>query len=135
MFADPTLSEPPRRLIGVSTLSRFFSAGASLAARSLKYVRLSEVILDEQLGPERIAAVFKLSACKTAKADCAFVLLAGSVAKYRSAPSAWSAEPEAAICRALVGDDFRRVSDEAAKFVRENGLRIVELVGGDAAAA
>jgi hypothetical protein len=35
----------------------------------------------------------------------------------------------------LVGDDFRRVSDEAAKFVRENGLRIVELVGGDAAAA
>ena len=84
MFADPTLSEPPRRLIGVSTLSRFFSAGASLAARSLKYVRLSEAILDEQLGPERIAAVFKLSACKTAKADCAFVLLAGSVAKYRS---------------------------------------------------
>ena len=74
MFADPTLSEPPRRLIGVSTLSRFFSAGASLAARSLKYVRLSEAILDEQLGPERIAAIFKLSACKTAKADCAFVL-------------------------------------------------------------
>ena len=116
-------------------LPRFFSAGASLAARSLKYVRLSEAILDEQLGPQRIAAVFKLSACKTAKADCAFVLLAGSVAKYRSAPSAWSAEPEAAICRALVGDDFRRVSDEAAKFVRENGLSIVELVGGDAAAA
>ena len=96
---------------------------------------MSEAILDEQLGPQRIAAVFKLSACKTAKADCAFVLLAGSVAKYRSAPSAWSAEPEAAICRALVGDDFQRVSDEAAKFVRENGLRIVELVGGDAAAA
>ena len=126
-------SAPTHRRL--DALSFLFSAGASLAARSLKYVRLSEAILDEQLGPERIAAVFKLSACKTAKADCAFVLLAGSVAKYRSAPSAWSAKPEAAICRALVGDDFRRVSDEAAKFVRENGLRIVELVGGDAAAA
>ena len=89
--------------------------------------------MDEQLGPERIATVFRLSACKTARADCAFILLAGSVAKYRSAPSAWSAEPEAAICRALVGHDFRRVSDEAAKFVRANGLCIAELAGGEAA--
>jgi hypothetical protein len=30
--------------------------------------------MEEQLGPERIATVFRLSACKTAKADCAFIL-------------------------------------------------------------
>ena len=52
-----------------SELNRFFSAGASISAKSLRYGRLSEAIHDEQLGPEQIAAVFKLSACKTAKAD------------------------------------------------------------------
>ena len=60
----------PPRLISISALNRFFSAGASIS-ESLRSVRLSEAIHDEQLGPERIAAVFKLSACKTAKADCA----------------------------------------------------------------
>jgi hypothetical protein len=68
-------------------------------------------IHDEQLGPERIAAVFKLSACKTAKADCAFVLLAASVSRYRGSPANWSGEPERALCRTLVGGDFALVND------------------------
>jgi hypothetical protein len=129
------LPEAPPRPIAVSMLSRTFSAGASIAARSLKYVRLAETIVEEQLGPERIAAVFRLSACKTAKADCTFVLLAGSIARYKSAPHLWSAEPEAAICRALVGNDFDRASNVATRFVRENWEEIERLAIGAEAAA
>ena len=121
-------------LISLGMFSRTFSAGASVAAKSLRYIRLSETIMEEQLGPERIATVFRLSACKTAKADCAFLLLAGSVSKYKSAPHLWSAEPEATICRALVGNDFALVSDQAAKFVAKWWSEIEELAGGAAAA-
>jgi hypothetical protein len=134
MFADPTLSGAPRRLIGVSTTSCIFPAGASVAAKSLKYVCLAETILEEQLGPERIATVFRLSACKTARADCAFILLAGSVSKYKSSLRLWSAEPEATICRALSGNDFALISDQAAKFVAKHWPVIQELAHGAAAA-
>lgn len=129
-----TLPEPPR-LISVAALCRFFSAGASLAARSLKYVRLAETIMEEQLGPERIATVFRLSACKSARADCAFVLLSGSISKYRAAPGGCSAQPESALCRSLVGNDFDLVSNAATRLVREHWREIVHLAAGAAAAA
>src|ERR1700745_1701016 len=96
----------PTRLVSVRRLSRTFSAGASIAAQSLKYVRLAETIMEEQLGPERIATVFRFSACKTAKADCAFILLSGSISKYRAAPGGWSAQPEGSLCRSLVALDL-----------------------------
>ena len=92
----------PTRLVSVGRLSRTFSAGASTAAQSLKYVYLAETIMEEQLGPERIATVFRLSACKTSKADCAFILLSGSISKYRAASVGWSAQPEDSLCRSLV---------------------------------
>jgi hypothetical protein len=91
------LQSSPPRLIAVSMLCRTFSAGASIAARSLKYVLLAETIMEEELGPERIATMCRLSACKAARPDCAFILLAGSVSKYKSVPQLWSAEPEATI--------------------------------------
>jgi hypothetical protein len=91
---------------------------------------LVEAIVDEQLGPERIAAVFKLSACKTAKADCAFVLLVGSVSRYRGSPGNWSSEPEDGLCSTLVGGDFALVSDQATKFVAKHWLAISSLAHG-----
>ena len=127
------LAAPPR-LISISALNRFFSAGASISAKSLRYVRLSEAIQDEQLGPERIAAVFKLSACKTAKADCAFVLLSGSISRYRGSPANWSGEPERALCRTLVGGDFALVNDQATKFVAKHWLAISSPAHGAEAA-
>jgi hypothetical protein len=129
MFAAPTLSEAPHRLIGVSTLSRFFAAGASVAAKSLKYASLGQAILEEELGPQRIATVFRLSACKTARADCAFILLAGSISKYKSSPQHWGPEPEAQLCRALIGHDFPRVSDEATRFIKARWSEIEALSG------
>jgi hypothetical protein len=110
-------------------LSRTFSAGASIAARSRKYVRLAETIMEEQLGPERIAAVFRLSACKTTRPDCAFVILCGGVAQYRGQPDAWCPEREATIARALVGGDFALISDQAAKFVAKHWREIEALAG------
>ena len=124
----------PTRLVSVGRLSRTFSAGASIAAQSLKYVRLAETIMEEQLGPERIAMVFRLSACKTAKADCAFILLSGSISKYRTAPVGWSAQPEDSLCRSLVGNDFDLVSNEAAKFIAKHWLHIEALAGSAEAA-
>ena len=40
----------PPRLISISALNRFFSAGASISAKSLRYVRLSEAIQDGSSG-------------------------------------------------------------------------------------
>ena len=131
MFLHPVA---PPRLISISALNRFFSAGASMSAKSLRYVRLSEAIQEEQLGPERIAAVFKLSACKTAKADCAFVLLAGSISRYRGSPANWSGEPECVLCRTLVGGDFPLVNDQATKFVAKHWRAISSLAHGAEAA-
>ena len=90
--------------------------------------------MEEQLGPERIATVFRLSACKTAKADCAFILLSGSISKYRAAPGGWSAQPEGSLCRSLVGNDFDLVSNEAAKFIAKHWLHIEALAGSAEAA-
>jgi hypothetical protein len=129
------LLAPERHLVSIDTLAKHFAAGAAIAAKSLKYVSLAQTILDEQLGPKRIAAVFRLSACKTARADCAFILLAGSVSKYKSSPQHWGPEPEAGLCRALVGHDFRRVSDEATKFVAKRWREIEALAHGAVAAA
>ena len=125
----------PTGLVSVGRLSRTFSAGASIAAQSLKYLHLAETIMEEQLGPERIATAFRLSACKTAKADCAFILLSGSISKYRAAPGGWSAQPESVLCRSLVGNDFDLVSNAATRLVREHWREIVHLAAGAAAAA
>src|SRR6476660_2891320 len=121
-------------LVSVGMLSRTFSAGASIAAQSLKYVRLAETIMEKQLGPERIATVFRLSACKTAKADCAFILLSGSISRYRGSPANWSGEPECVLCRTLVGGDFALVNDQATKFVAKHWLAISSLAQGAEAA-
>ncbi len=75
--------------------------------------------------------MFKLSACKTAKADCAFVLLAGSISRYRGSPANWSGEPERALCRTLVGGDPSRwLKHQATKFVAKHWLAISSLAHG-----
>ena len=124
----------PARLVSIDPLAGYFSSGASLAAKSLRYVGLSATIMEEQLGPEPIARVFRLSACKTARMDCAFVILCGSVSKCRAHLETWSPEPEATIARTLVGGDFALVSDQATKFVAKHWLEISTLAGASMAA-
>jgi len=112
----------------------FAIAGASLAARKLKYPSLAAAIFEERLEPQAIARLFKLSAGKTARADCALVILSGSVSKYRAHRETWSPEPEASLANELVGPDFARVSDAAAKFVAKRWDEISALAHGAEAA-
>ena len=112
----------------------FALAGASLAGRKLKYPSLAAAIFEQGLEPQAIARLFKLSAGKRARADCALVILSGSVSKYRAHRETWTPEPEATLAKELVGPDFARVSDAAAKFVAKRWSEIEELAGGAAAA-
>ena len=64
-----------------------FLAGASVAAQSLGYCGLADIIVEEQLGAERIAFLFDLSASKTRDTDLAVILTAGSIASYNPAAS------------------------------------------------
>ena len=114
---------------------RLTVAGCALGAQKLQYLRLAETIRNEQLGPLAIARLFRLSACKTARPDCAFILLCGSLARHRSAPNGWSPEPEASLACQLVGDDFDRISDEAARLVKARWSELQALVDGEVEAA
>ena len=125
-----TLLAPAPSLISVGLLSRFFSAGAAIAARELRYVHAAELIIAEALSPQRVASMFRLSACKTAKVDAAFVLLCGSISRCRAAPDVWSAEPENSLCCPLVGNDFTLISDRAARFVKQRWSEIEAMAVG-----
>jgi hypothetical protein len=125
-----TLLAPAPSLISVGMLPRFFSAGAAIAARELRYVHAAELIISEVLSPQRVASMFKLSACKTAKVDAAFVLLCGSISRRRAAPNVWSGEPESSLCCPLVGNDFAPISDRAARFVKQRWSEIEGMAVG-----
>jgi hypothetical protein len=65
------------------------SAASAAAARALGYHGLGDLIEAQQLSPSHIAILFDASASKTAARDCALIILAGAVARYRSAPKLW----------------------------------------------
>ena len=110
--------------------NRFAVAGAALAARKLKYVHVSETIIEERFGPEQIVRLFLASASKSAKTDCALIILAGSISECRAHRETLSPEPEARLAKELVGPDFARVNDAAAKFVAKRWSEIEALAAG-----
>ena len=64
-------------------------AASAAAARALNYTGLAELIERDRLGPHQIAALARLSCCKTAARDYALIILAGSLGRYREAPAGW----------------------------------------------
>ena len=76
-----------------------FAAGAAVAAQSLGYRGLADIIVEEHLGPERIALLFDLSASRTRDTDLAVILIAGGIASYNVQPHGWSAGAEDALAR------------------------------------
>jgi hypothetical protein len=80
-------------------------AGAAIAARALGYRGLADIIVEEHLGPERIALLFLLSASKTRGRDLAVIITAGAIARYSAQPYGWSGEVEEAIAREALGRD------------------------------
>jgi hypothetical protein len=100
-----------------------FCAGASLAAKSLRYERVAELILADGLDAYGVVRLFALSASKSSSADAALILLAGSVARYRHDPSAWSGEPERSMAEELLGKDrarFQRLAARASTLIVKN---------------
>ncbi|MGA7546330.1 MAG: hypothetical protein WBW08_10980 [Methyloceanibacter sp.] len=69
-------------------------AASAAAARALNYPGLAELIERDRLGPHQIAALARLSCCKTAARDYALIILAGSLGRYRVAPADWSGQEE-----------------------------------------
>ena len=55
-------------------------AASATAARALNYPGFAELIERDGLGPYQIAALARLSCCKTAARDYALIILAGSLA-------------------------------------------------------
>jgi hypothetical protein len=98
-------------------------AASAAAARALWYRGLADLIKVEQLSPQRILALFKLSLSDRASHDCAVVLFAGSIARYRVAPEGWDGGAERQlVLEALASKPnptaaFGKTSKEAAKLV------------------
>ena len=114
----------------------FALAGSILGAREIGYWTTSDLIFDRALSPERICALFRSSFSRTTRRDVAFIILCGLIARYRAATKGWSGEFEVVLARSLVGDDFARVSDMAARFVSRCWSQIEALaIGAEAAAA
>jgi hypothetical protein len=82
-----------------------FAAGAAIAARSLGYRGLADIIVEEHLGPEHIALLFDLSASKTRDTELAVILTAGSIARYNVQPYGWSGGVEEALAREALRRD------------------------------
>jgi hypothetical protein len=99
-------------------------AASAAAARALGYRGLADLIEIEQLSPQRILALFKLSMSDRASHDCAVVLFAGSIARYRAAPQGWNghlaSEPNPAAA-------FGKTSREAARLVARHWQAIAHV--------
>jgi hypothetical protein len=114
----------------------FTLAASVLGARELGYWTTSDLIFDQGLSPEHICALFRSSLSITTRRRVAFIILCGSIARYRATKKGWSGEPEAALARCLVGNDFARISNVSARFVTRCWPQIEALaIGTEAAAA
>jgi hypothetical protein len=109
-----------------------FAAGASLAARSLGYRGLADLIAGDHLGPEQIARLFANSASKNGAQDLTISITAGSIARYRASPNGWTGEIERqlaqrAMTRQGAALDFERLSGRAAALVKKSWAEIERL--------
>jgi len=125
---------PPMHLVSTDTLARYFAAGASLAARSIRYPHAADMILADQLTAERIVMLFSSSASKKWREDAAMIVLCGSMAEYNASPQVSRLEPSASLSRGLTGDALAELSDAATRFVHQNWFEIEALAARAVAA-
>lgn len=64
-------------------------AASAAAARALHYPGLAALIETVGLSPNHVATLFDMSASKSAAHDCAVIVLAGAVGRYRADPKGW----------------------------------------------
>jgi hypothetical protein len=90
--------------------------GCAAAASRLGYREVAALILEEDMGPERIALLFQLSASQEAGRHAALIILAGGISRHRAEPVGWS------------GDVERRLAREALARARSNSRNLDELL-------
>ena len=84
--------------------------GCASAASHLGYPDVAALILEESMGPERIAVLFKLSASEQAWRHAALIILAGGISRYRAEPLGWSGEVEQRLAREALPGNIRKLS-------------------------
>jgi|SoimicMinimDraft_3_1059731.scaffolds.fasta_scaffold57354_1 hypothetical protein len=98
-------------------------AASAAAARALDYRGLADMIEIEQLSRERILTLLKLSMSERASHDCAVVLFAGSIARYRVQQRGWDGHLEEQLAIEALASEanptaaFSKTSKEAARRV------------------
>jgi hypothetical protein len=102
--------------------------GCAAAAEHLGYHHFAGLIVEEVMGPERIALLFQMSASEQAWRHAALIILAGGISRYRAQPEGWSGEVEQRLARAVLARkhpktfDFEyllaELSAEAARLVK-----------------
>jgi len=111
----------------------FGLAGAVVAARSLGYANVADLILDEQMPPPRIVRLFTSSASKAAGHDLALIVIAGSIARCRAEPEGWRADIERDIALKAIGADLGKITAAATTLVNKNWGDIERLAASIAA--
>jgi hypothetical protein len=105
-------------------------AASAAAARPLGYSGLADLIEIDQLSPQRILTLFKLSMSDTASHDCAVTLLAGAIARHRAKPQGWDGHLEEQLALEALASEadptaaFGKTSREAAKLVASHWAHI-----------
>jgi hypothetical protein len=112
----------------------FTLAASVLSAREIGYWTTSDLLFDQALSSYGIFALFRSSLSLTTRRHLAFIILSGSIARSRVASKGWNGEPEPALARSLVGDDFVRVANVLAKCVSRCWPQIEALAHGAVAA-
>jgi hypothetical protein len=74
----------------------------SVAARAVGFHAVAEIIERDNLSPEGVARLFRLSARFDRKRAAAIVILAGTVARYSADPSHWQDRGERELALSLI---------------------------------
>ena len=85
--------------------------GCATAASSLGYHDVAALILEEGMGPGRIALLFQLSASRQAPRHAALIILAGGISRHRAEPEGWSGDIERALAREALERERPNVRD------------------------
>jgi hypothetical protein len=111
-------------------------AASAAAARAIGYPGLGDLIEVNELGSERVVALLRrISFSRAASKDCAVIILAASIGRYRACPLDWSPEPEQGLALALLEDlndpeaQYRKLSDRAARLVKDHWAEIAGQLG------
>ena len=99
---------------------------SAIAARSLGYAGIAQLIIEQQLSPGAIARLFAMSASPDAGHVAAIVILAAATARFNSCRQNFNGDLERDLAIEAVGGEtgFVAANREAVKLVKAHGREI-----------